>query len=526
MRRLYSTRFTIDPSAPNERPRLETVASSCLRWSVPRGGLEGAIDFPLALQKPLQPIPLVKTGGSRLETIFLEEDSTTEWGMKFSHLDTQDPNIRWTIEVALRRDPKGSIDFVCLVYVSREGLVIAPIEREPCSPKIVREILQFFPCRVDKRLRVRSKAVLPEETLPFVDFLLDPYRQLPVVFLSAQNFADRPCVDPDKIAEWAGGLAHTLHATSRFTTLFLEDQHGLPHHLNAWDGAIRLYWPAFQYSDSPSRHPCWLPSWLEVMSLAEIRREILRPISVAAATTFDRSAPSWPALERKHRTQRFKKEGIEAIEAATFYEECAESFEAERNQIEAERDQIRSLLDDANNTIFQKNHEIESLRSSLVYLKSQGPSQPELEPPNSLEEAVNRAKQLYAKELIFALNGASYVRKNPFERPVEALSALQYLAKEWRAARQDPQSRDNHDTRLREFCGWSYRPSQSKDTMKRFKSEYTTDVDGETHWLGHHLCSRSVKDPKHSLRIAFSWDERSGKVVIGYIGQHQKTKAT
>ena len=43
---------------------------------------------------------------------------------------------------------------------------------------------------------------------------------------------------------------------------------------------------------------------------------------------------------------------------------------------------------------------------------------------------------------------------------------------------------------------------------------------------GSHVKTGTVKDPRHTIRVAFEWDADERMVVIGFIGQHQRTQGT
>ena len=41
-----------------------------------------------------------------------------------------------------------------------------------------------------------------------------------------------------------------------------------------------------------------------------------------------------------------------------------------------------------------------------------------------------------------------------------------------------------------------------------------------------HIGTGTSKEPRYAIRIDFAFDEGNQKVLIGYIGQHQRTDAT
>ncbi len=51
-------------------------------------------------------------------------------------------------------------------------------------------------------------------------------------------------------------------------------------------------------------------------------------------------------------------------------------------------------------------------------------------------------------------------------------------------------------------------------------------MDERTYTLDEHIGKGTKGDPQYMIRIAFGWDEDIKKVVVGYIGRHQRTQAS
>jgi hypothetical protein len=59
-----------------------------------------------------------------------------------------------------------------------------------------------------------------------------------------------------------------------------------------------------------------------------------------------------------------------------------------------------------------------------------------------------------------------------------------------------------------------------------YKDYYTTKRNGKTIKLKSHIGKGTSKAPRYCIRVAFEYDEADRMVVVGYLGQHQKTGAT
>ena len=146
------------------------------------------------------------------------------------------------------------------------------------------------------------------------------------------------------------------------------------------------------------------------------------------------------------------------------------------------------------------------------------------EQPGSVNEAVARAEELFSDQLVFALNSKS-AKNSPFQKPDEVFDALAWLATVYHPRRTKTGKPPHFDKLLKESCsGWSYKTQQTDVTKEQFEQWYTTTVDGRRYDLGPHLGKGTSFDPQNTIRVAFAWDEELRKVVIGYIGLHQRNR--
>ena len=73
---------------------------------------------------------------------------------------------------------------------------------------------------------------------------------------------------------------------------------------------------------------------------------------------------------------------------------------------------------------------------------------------------------------------------------------------------------------------WFYSGGQKEPLMKDFKEWYQTQFGGKKIWIPEHIGTGSSKDARHTIRLGFAWNEEAKKVVVGFIGQHQKNYST
>ena len=144
--------------------------------------------------------------------------------------------------------------------------------------------------------------------------------------------------------------------------------------------------------------------------------------------------------------------------------------------------------------------------------------------PSSVDEVIDHIGRVFPDEILFALNGKS--RKNhPFQKPDELYQALAWLATEFHRLRPNPGASPDFDRMIKEACpGWSYKPNQTETTMGMYTEWYRTTVNGKTFDLANHIGKGNSHDPKNTIRIAFAWDEENKRIIVGFIGLHQRNR--
>ena len=76
-----------------------------------------------------------------------------------------------------------------------------------------------------------------------------------------------------------------------------------------------------------------------------------------------------------------------------------------------------------------------------------------------------------------------------------------------------------------EACtGWTYKTSQREESIAKYREWYETLADGKTWYLGAHIGKGTSRDPRHTIRIGFVRDEEDNRVIVGFIGLHQRNR--
>ena len=202
-----------------------------------------------------------------------------------------------------------------------------------------------------------------------------------------------------------------------------------------------------------------------------------------------------------------------------------EDLEEENDDLEHENEGLKNHVKDLEQQLYETRTNQESLRWAVAYRGN--PEEPEAAPDlESVGAAVDLAKERYPGQLLFQLNADSDAENSAFKWPDQVWNALRWLATDYFTSHLGDHPIPNIDEACRQACGMWYKTSQHENTMTQFRESYTTRVNGRVIWLGEHIGKGNSFDPRRTIRIAFDWDRQLQKVVIGYIGQHQRTAAT
>lgn len=514
MRKRYKATFQVGRETS---PPLKDVADACLAWATARMSPTGLpVDEDIGRR--------LFEGRGDIETLSHADQDGSFWGLRFSHPDKTDATRRWTTDITLASRATQELIFSCTNFVATTAGLVVPTRVTPSRPKIVADVLGKWGGR---RGHVLSTApvVLDGTTLDdFVELMFAPDRARPIVWVSARNRDDRPIIDVTKLASWLGSLAHVFVSADRYPSFDLRSD--LPRRWNCWDGAVRVYWPRLKLSDDAFAHRVWSPD--EVHDIERdwapqgFKEYLLGYLSDIAVYSEDADEVTWLDLEsRRRRTQLAKlKAAGDAAEMLSLYDETNRALEDVVRQLREENDSLRQERTRAQ-------QEANAWRESYVASQKTGDDEGTFErAPSSVAEAISKAEKEFGSQLVFALNGKSNVGKNEFDSPPAVLAALEFLATVYFQARTGKKPCTDFDSSLRQRCGWTYSGHQSQITMNTYEEWYATRVGQKKVWLPEHIGTGTSKEERYTIRIGFSWEKDMGKVVIGYIGQHQKTDAT
>ena len=170
-------------------------------------------------------------------------------------------------------------------------------------------------------------------------------------------------------------------------------------------------------------------------------------------------------------------------------------------------------------------HELSWRNAYEAEVSNRDSSAPEPIPPEveSVNQALELAKARYGDKLLLHLNKKSDPDYN-YNRPKEVWDALEWLATTYHPTQTGEFRVVDLNESIRSACsGWEYKPNQTDITFNTYREWYTTTRDGITYELRKHIGKGTGRD-SNIIRIAFAWDDELRRVVVGYIGPHQRNR--
>lgn len=259
-----------------------------------------------------------------------------------------------------------------------------------------------------------------------------------------------------------------------------------------------------------------LSDWIELQAQPEPPEEpAAEPDDLGEATAVD--DPVATGSEDQQAFDRLKEEHDQPPPEIGALRAESDRLHHENQALQADRAQRDQEIDRLRDELSRSRRTEEQWRRAYVDERRR-PHTPEADDPVAVEnvrDAIDLAGKTFPDRLLLKLNSKSKP-DTAFENPGEVFDVLAWLATAYRNA--PPET-------FEEACpGWFYRANQSETTMGRFRDWYRTRVDGTTWKLSNHVGKGTSHDPRHTIRIAFAWDESNERVIVGFVGVHQRNR--
>ena len=412
----------------------------------------------------------------------------------------------------------------------------SPVGAPLSTPRIVPELITRLGAREQYKMKSIQININDSDVDMYYNWLVDSERRLPIVFVSLEGSSLSPLVDVEFLANQLAGVAHVcLASTSEVTWLMREK---MDNFLNAYNGAIRVYWPGFVDSDTPRKHKLWPPTEIETSTSSKaklgdrtinaIRKYIM---DFTALRHFD--VPTrWEDVERTVsqlalRSLKDQGKDEEAIKGA---HEILKLYEADKNEAERKLEQLGQDFDDARAREESLNDQVERWESLVKTLSEEYNCDfrdlaVRRHKPDTVSEALDIIERTY-KDRIVVPSGRIKSEADNFENVKDLFAALQWLVTTYWESKVGRKSVGDPNASCREASGFSFSANQSESSMGLRPEDYNLTVDGIHYVAKAHIGKGTSTNSRYSIRVAFDYDEKKKKFFVGYVGQHQTSKRT
>lgn len=191
-----------------------------------------------------------------------------------------------------------------------------------------------------------------------------------------------------------------------------------------------------------------------------------------------------------------------------------DSLQGDNSGLQSEKEQQALQLRQLKNDLSQSRREERTWRRVWIEGKRSRAQGDKPRTVNCVQDAIDLARTMFPDRLLIQLNSKSDLG-TPFEKPEEVLHGLEWLATAYRNGL--------HDSLAEDCPGWFYKPNQAETTIGKFPDWYKTQVNGKTWELPKHIGTGASHNSRRTIRIGFAWDESNKRVIVGYVGPHQRS---
>lgn len=459
------------------------------------------------------PVPVIRRSGQ--EAIFTRSDTTSSDGHRIvfqTEEDVDGGSLRTTFTLLKTAD---KVAMLCVQSMISKALVTPGVRL--ALPRFIGDIIRAVPtCRASEggdRLFRQFFDVTDRSLDEFGQLIFSPTRVLPVIAVSVFNGQPLTREFPERLAERIAGLAHVCLLSGDASWL-LTDKFGKE--WSVYNGAVKLYWPGAQQTQSGRQHPLWTydrlaerhPSDRE--AAAWLEQHLLE--TVFEASSFMVQDRAFAMFDQTQRSLQIKAQ-LAAAEDADSFRQLAETYAKDNAG-------LQQRISDLNAEISELKSKLRAAYGRYDAVAENAVGSADEPPPSTVREALDAAVRLYSSDIAFPDDlQATIADLNPTAGPPEKiLRYLQVLGEYARTLRAGSLGKSVEKW----FEDRGVACSGESDTIASSKKERdlrTWAVEGQRLTFDLHLKPNDGTSPDRCVRIYFA-PSASGKVSVGYVGRH------
>lgn len=455
-----------------------------------------------------------------LKTVIAGEEGSRHFAMMHEIPDKYNRGSRKNTTFCVAE--QGDDRFLTAITLSQRSQedAITPSHYRVIRPGLVNMLIDRFGAHGKYPLRTRPTTVRQGGAKCFADKIRDEERKHPIVYISCENSTQKPLVDTDLIANQLAGLAHVYVAENKHVTFEMREEIGK--NLNCYNGAVRIYWPMTRNSHNVM-HEIWIPE--RINTKRHFHRHLLNMI---ARFSTGRTPPiTYEIIENMKMTsdiRDLREKHSEALSGNEDFEQVVTLYEQELQITKKELQEARQKAEEAEEAGRSLTARVMKLETALEAKKGSrkaGPADPQ--GIETMQDVLESIDGQYQDSIMILKKARNSCKKSKYNNPEQVFKALEWLATRYLSARKGTGGNDLEKSCL-EQTGMNYRHKQSRVTMGENPSDYFVKWNKKKVPLMEHLVQGSSGDEQSTIRIAFFYDDSAEKVVVGYIGKHQRNR--
>jgi len=516
---LYRARFSLGNE--HKKPTFEEAAAFLNRKMSQISGME--------LILPTNSHESMTDNQSSIQTAHVQTDHGQLYAIQWKSCKE---TTNWTVDVGLR-EGNGEDPLVEITMGrDRTSDILAPSRNIIKRPGIVPALITQFGAHGFDRLSVRPFRITRNNVESFVDFIRNPRRDLPVVFLTCSNTLNKPLIDPVDIASQLAGVSYVFFEEDKTVADTAKEKFG---DLRCFNGAVRLYWPM---QEAQLFHPFFkIEDQRQQRSVpATICRRIYETsVARPALINYQRILTELSVRERQELMKR-----IAESKSLGDYEELVRLYETEITELKDHVGNLQGRVETLAIESQRNASERDALRLGTIELQRQlaeaqaGVARVEPEPEKPLEsmkDAYDRYLETYAevqRNIVFHQRGLRKIEKSKFRDPETFFKLLCWINDTYVPSKRGDMSVPDLDVSCRQNVDMTYVANQSPVTMGEHPEEYELVFDGRKYQLEEHFRRGSSRDEGESLRVAGVTlpEKYASRFLLGYVGFHQPNRKT
>lgn len=461
------------------------------------------------------------------------DEFTKQWACKYIQPDSEIPARMWTTQVSIykeKNDIRIDVLNVCTSPKSCDSPV--PMTTPGFIESLHKQIGLFA------KVEIRPMPLYVGKDLSIDDLyqlISDGERTMPIIVVSAMREygRDKYLIDRNLLAEKCFSVAFVVDINYQATFDWTAKVGRL---WSVFDGAIRVYYPNVDFQDGDMyQHPLitkqriiertgceesidWITSTTKMKRLQySSGTQGLKMFSDMQQLAIERQRVTSQAQQQDNKDTIL----LLQMEVDNLNEKIKEQTEINRSLEETLLDiSIENEHRDKENYTLVT--QIDHLRNCL---EEKGKScQDEITFPNDINLLEQWCEDFLSGRIFLSSKAKRAAKKSYYSDASLIFKALFVLAHEYRDMRLGHRSQAEYEKALEEIGLKDEGKPISESRAGEQGDTYYFDFNGEKKFMEKHLRKSKSFNPTENLAIYFSWDQQSGKVLIGSLPAHLDTR--